>query len=181
MADIYNGRYTADIEGDFVVFNIGMRINRLRAVRKWMPVSRAMGPMMEALYRRPDLGFLGGQSFVYWRGVALVQYWRSFEHLERFARDPQLTHLSAWKAFNKAVAGDGSVGIWHETYLVHAGEYESVYGNMPRFGLAAAADHLPAVGVRATARLRLRQQGAPNPVANINSLDPESYPVGATS
>ena len=30
MAAVFNGRYTANIEGDFVVFNIGMRINRLR-------------------------------------------------------------------------------------------------------------------------------------------------------
>ena len=181
MPDIYNGRYTANIEGDFVVFNIGMRINRLRAVRQWLPAARAMGPMLEALYQRPELGFLGGQGFLYWRGTALVQYWRSFEHLEKFARDPQLTHLSAWKAFNKAVGGDGSVGIWHETYLVRAGDYESVYGNMPRFGLAAAASHVPAVGARATARLRLRRPGATAATASLNSLDPESYPIGVPS
>ena len=51
MADIFNGRYTADIEGDFVVFNIGMRINRVRAWRQWLPAARAMQPMLEALYR----------------------------------------------------------------------------------------------------------------------------------
>ena len=147
MAAVFNGRYTANIEGDFVVFNIGMRINRLRAVRKWMPAARAMQPMLETLYRHPELGFLGGQTFLYWRGVALVQYWRSFADLERFARDPAFTHLGAWKQFNQAVGGDGSVGIWHETYLVRADQYESVYNNMPRFGLAAASGHVPALGV----------------------------------
>ncbi len=35
------------------------------------------------------------------------------------------------------------MGIWHETFKVRAGEYEAVYGNMPAFGLAAAARHLP--------------------------------------
>ncbi len=30
-------------------------------------------------------------------------------------------------------------GIWHETYLVRAGEYEAIYGNMPPFGLGAGA------------------------------------------
>ena len=36
----------------------------------------------------------------------------------------------------------GDVGIWHETYLVRAGAYEAIYGNMPRIGLAAAGDHV---------------------------------------
>jgi hypothetical protein len=158
MTAIFNGRYTADIEGDFVVFLIGMRINRLRQVRKWLPVAQAMGPMLETLYRHPELGFLGSQSFFSWRAVTLVQYWRSFADLERFARDPAFTHLGAWKAFNKAVGGDGTVGIWHETYLVRAGEYETVYGNMPRFGLAVAAGHVPATGHRNTARQRLERR-----------------------
>jgi hypothetical protein len=175
MTTIFNGRYTAKMDGDFVVFHIGMRVNRLRAVRQWLPVARAMQPMLETLYQHPELGFLGGQMFLNWRGVALVQYWRSFADLERFARDPAFTHVHAWQQFNKAVGGDGSVGIWHETYLVRAGQYESVYGNMPRFGLAAAAGHEPAVGMRATARLRLSQQGAQPAVATLDALDPGDW------
>jgi hypothetical protein len=50
-----------------------------------------------------------------------------------------------------------SVGIWHETYLVNQGHYETVYANMPRWGLAAAGSHLPAIGRRNTARDRLGQ------------------------
>lgn len=175
MTAIFNGRYTADIEGDFVVFNIGLRINRLAAFRKWLPAARAMQPMLETLYRRPELGFLGGQMFLYWRGVALVQYWRSFADLERFARDPAFTHVGAWKQFNQAVGGDGTVGIWHETYLVQAGQFESVYGNMPRFGLAAAAGHVPAVGARATARLRLKRQDLAPVAATLEALDPGEW------
>jgi hypothetical protein len=71
------------------------------------------------------------------------QYWRSFEHLDRFARDPAGLHLPAWRWFNRAVKASGDVGIWHETYLVRAGGYEAIYGNMPRVGLAAAGDHMP--------------------------------------
>ena len=52
-------------------------------------------------------------------------------------------HLPVWGRFNKAVRGSGDVGIWHETYKVRAGEYESVYVNMPRLGLAAAGAHVP--------------------------------------
>ena len=33
MADVKNGRFAAKIDGDFVVFLIGMRINQLWAVQ----------------------------------------------------------------------------------------------------------------------------------------------------
>lgn len=35
--EVWPGRYTADIEGDFVVFLIGMRFNHPLRVRKWLP------------------------------------------------------------------------------------------------------------------------------------------------
>lgn len=159
MATLFKGRYTAHLEGDFVVFLIGMRINRLRAVGQWLPVARAMGPMVEQLMKHKHLGMLHAETYVYWRGAPLVQYWRSFEQLERFARDPSLQHLDAWKKFNRAVGADGSVGIWHETFLVQAGQYECVYGNMPRRGLACAGEHLPATGARETAKRRLGREG----------------------
>jgi hypothetical protein len=40
MAGIHQGRYSAEIEGDFVVFLIGMRLNRPWKVHHWWPVSR---------------------------------------------------------------------------------------------------------------------------------------------
>ncbi len=161
MSAIFPGRYTAQVEGPFVVFLIGMRVNRLWAVHKWMPVARAMGPMLRQLLAQRDMGLLHAESLLYWRGVVLVQYWRSFEHLEQFARSPAATHLEAWKQFNRAVGADGSVGIWHETYVVQAGQYETVYGNMPRRGLACAGEHLPATGRRETAKRRLGMSGEP--------------------
>lgn len=161
MNPVYPGRYTAQLEGPFVVFIIGMRVNKLLAIRKWLPVARAMGPMVRQLLAQRDLGLLHAQPYFYWRGAALVQYWRSFEQLERFARDPSLTHLDAWKQFNRAVGADGSVGIWHESYLVSAGQYECIYGNTPRMGLALAGTHGPAVGAKDTARRRLGQEGDP--------------------
>jgi hypothetical protein len=161
MAHVFSGRYTAHIDEPFVVFLIGMRINKFLAVRRWIPTAQAMGPMLRALYQHPEKGFLGGEAFLYWRGVALVQYWRSFEDLERFARSPEEPHLSAWRLFNRSIGADGSVGIWHETYLVEPGKYEAVYGNMPRFGLAAATNHVPAVGRRETARRRLGGESEP--------------------
>ena len=45
MTKVVPKRVTAQIEGDFVVFLIGMRINKPWKVHKWLPVFRAM-PMM---------------------------------------------------------------------------------------------------------------------------------------
>jgi hypothetical protein len=74
---IHTGRYTADIDGDFVVFLIGMRFD------------------------------------------------------------------------------SGDVGIWHETYRVRAGEYETVYGNMPTYGLAAASRSVPIARKAQTSAARI--------------------------
>ena len=156
MTQIFPGRFTADIDGSFVVFMIGMRINKPLAFSKWVPTALAMGPMLRSLAQNPDSGCLGGEPFLYSGGIGLVQYWRSAEDLERFARSPQEPHLKAWQRFNKAVGKDGSVGIWHETFLVAADAYEAIYANMPRFGLSAATGHVP-VGKRGeTARERLQ-------------------------
>jgi len=156
MAQIVPGRYTAQTDESFVVFMIGMRINRLFAFRQWLPTALAMGPILKALMTHPEKGLLGARTFFYWRGIGLVQYWRSFEDLERFARSKDEPHLRAWRRFNKVVGyKNGAVGIWHESYLVQPGQYEVVYGNMPVFGLAAATRHVPAVGRLETARRRL--------------------------
>ena len=156
MSRMMAGRYTAQTDQPFVVFLIGMRINRLRSVSKWWPTARSMGPMLQTLYQHSEHGFLGGQTFVTWRGVMVLQYWRSFEHLEQFARNPSEPHLRAWQRFNKAIGGDGTVGIWHETYSVGPGQYEALYGNMPVFGLAAATSHQPITGANSAARQRIR-------------------------
>ncbi len=157
MSRVFKGRYTALVEGDFVVFLIGMRINRLWKVWEWWPVFMAMPPMLKELYEHPELGFLGTEYFISLanRAPVLVQYWRSFEDLEAYARGKGHAHSPAWQAFNRKVATTGSVGIFHETYVVGAGRSETVYANMPRFGLAKATDHVPATGKRKTARQRL--------------------------
>ncbi len=48
---------------------------------------------------------------------------------------------------------DGSVGIWHGTYLVDSKKYECIYGNISWFGLAQAANYVEVIGNRETARL----------------------------
>jgi hypothetical protein len=164
VTPIIDRRVTAAIEGDFVVFLIGMRINKLWKPRKWLPVALAMPRMMRELDGRPDTGLLGVDWYLGgpWR-VMLVQYWRSFEHLEAYARSGEAEHWPAWVDFNKKVGSSGDVGIWHETYLVSAGRYESVYNNMPPVGLGAATSLVPAAGRKASAASRagIRQEPYP--------------------
>ena len=145
-------KVSAEMDSEIVVFLIGMRINKPWKVHKWLPVVLAMPRMLSELSKRRDSGLLGYQFFP---GI-VVQYWRSFEDLERFARGDR-THTSAWASFYRRVGIErGDVGIWHETYRIQPGNYEAVYGNMPAFGLGAAGRLVPATGSRATARDRLR-------------------------
>ena len=154
-ANIYSGRFTAKVDQDFVVFLIGMRINNFWTFRKWWPVSMAMGPIVRTLYENPEKGFFGAENFFNGRTSLMLSYWDSFESLDRFARNPSDPHLESWKAFRGAVGDGGTVGIWHETYQVKAESYESVYGNMPRFGLANAFEHIPVTQATKSARQRI--------------------------
>lgn len=76
----------------------------------------------------------------------MVQYWKSFEHLEAYAKDRYGIHYPAWKAFNQKIKSNGDVGIWHETYKVNAGNYECVYNNMPKYDLGKIGEMIPATG-----------------------------------
>jgi hypothetical protein len=143
MAKVTPGRMTGTIDGDFVVFLIGMRVNKPWKLHKWIPVARAMTPMLRELSTRKELGLLGYHLWVGPTGPLVVQYWRSVADLEAFARESSLPHRAAWRAYNAAIGSSGDVGVWHETYMVAAGSYESVYANMPRFGLARAGSHAP--------------------------------------
>jgi Domain of unknown function (DUF4188) len=155
MAAIHPGRFAAQIEGDFVVFLIGMRVNKPLQVHKWLPVARAMPPMLAELMKNKQLGLLHVQTFVSGRILMGVQYWRSFEQLHAYAHARDKQHLPAWAEFNRRVGGNGSVGIFHETYSVRAGDYECVYVNMPRFGMARAGDMVPALGRMQSAMSRM--------------------------
>jgi hypothetical protein len=159
MAKIFNGRYTAKTDKPFVVFLIGMRVNKWWQFHKWLPVFMAMPPMLQSLYKYADKGMLHSEFAFGPNGPVLIQYWRSFEDLERFAHNADDPHLEPWKKFNQAVGVNGSVGIWHETYIVNPNQFECVYGNMPLFGLGAALEHVRATGMRETARLRLNANG----------------------
>jgi fumigallin biosynthesis monooxygenase-like protein len=154
MAQIAGRRMTAEIDGDFVVFLIGARFNsKLHMLRSIMDLGgrRGMQHMLSYLVAHPGRGLLG-----YEMGLkVIVQYWRSFDHLEAFAKDASDPHLEVWRRYWRRVGTSDRTGIWHETYLVRAGEYEAVYGNMPPFGLGKAGRLVP-LSESSTARRRIK-------------------------
>ena len=146
----------AQMDGDFVVFLIGARLDLRHPIRcaRDLGGRRGMGHMLKYLSKHPEKGLLG-----YEMGLpTIVQYWRSFDHLEAFARDESDPHLAVWRNYWKRVGKQNRTGIWHETYLVRAGEYEAVYANTPPRGLGKAGRLVP-MTESSTARLRLRRAG----------------------
>ena len=154
MPDVIASRVTVEVEGEIVVFLIGMRINRWWKPHKWLPVAAAMPRMLRELSAHPELGLL---HFRMWfsRTILVVQYWRSIEDLNAYAKSRDHAHLPAWTAFNKAVGANGDVGIFHETFRVRAGDREGIYVNMPRIGMGAIAKPVAASGRLAGAQGRM--------------------------
>ncbi|MER7446183.1 DUF4188 domain-containing protein [Microbacterium sp. NPDC097977] len=152
---VFPGRYTAaPYSADVTVFLIGMRANRWWDLRRvWWTASK-MPPMLQHLATHPDSGMLGVHSW-FGRTTILLSYWESPEHLQRFAADRDAPHLQPWRDFMRTLQGTGSVGVWHETYQVPAADLETVYVDMPLFGLAAATAHAPVGAGTKTARQRL--------------------------
>jgi hypothetical protein len=153
MVEVNRGKVAAEIDGDFVVFLIGAR-PRLRHPIAWFQDLGGRGGMkhmLDRLMADPDSGLLG-----YTMGLpVIVQYWRSFDHLEAFAGDKAQAHSVAVKNYWGRVSRHGhGAGIWHETFLVKAGQYEAIYSSMPTFGLGAAQGSR-LVRVHNTARQRL--------------------------
>jgi Domain of unknown function (DUF4188) len=156
VADVRQGRWTAEIDGDFVVFIIGARVNSwLHAFRSFADLGgrRGMNHMLKYLTEHPEKGLLGYET----AGFTIVQYWRSFAHLEAFAKDTDDPHLEVWRNYWRRVGKSARTGIWHETYLVRAGEYEAIYGNMPPHGLGKAGALMP-IAESASARERIKSK-----------------------
>jgi Domain of unknown function (DUF4188) len=143
-------RLTVAPDQRFVVFLIGMRVNRWWMVPLWWPAAMAMGRMLRQLATRPDSPLLSYESY-FGRTTYMVQYWRSFEELAAYAHSKEGAHVPAWKLWAKRLGLSGAVGIWHETYVIEPGSYECVYHNMPAFGLGRAFERVPAVGSLANA------------------------------
>jgi len=154
MTEIIKEKMTAEIDGDFVVFLIGTRINSFWKIHKWLKVRRALSRMIDELQKNPELGFISHESW-FGRTSIMIQYWRSIDHLLDYAQNKDVSHTPAWLNYNDTIRKSGDVGIWHETYITRKGSYECVYTNMPRFGLAKAGNHIPAKDKYHSAKGRL--------------------------
>jgi hypothetical protein len=163
---IIPARMTAQMEAPFCVFLIGMRINRPTKIHKWLPVFLAMPRMLDELYRQPELGFIGGHIW-FGRTTLALQYWRTFEALTQYARQSDRAHLPAWVKFRQNVGDSGEVGIWHETYCISEGKYESIYHNMPPFGLGRVGHLVEATGRRESAATRMTAANSTTPESKL--------------
>lgn len=154
-----NFRVAPVIEGDFVVFLIGARVNDFSRNTGGNWIGDAMSAMLKELQDAPELGCLNADSYVTTNPVGgstflLIQYWRSYEQLADYARGKDNEHYPAWMRIIKhAREGGAQAGIWHETFKVRAGEYEGIYINTPPFGLGKVG-LVPAVGHMATSKGR---------------------------
>ncbi|MFN8147040.1 MAG: DUF4188 domain-containing protein [Candidatus Nanopelagicales bacterium] len=157
--DVQQGRWTAEIDGDFVVFLIGAMahdpVGSPEATRLLMTMSDMLGELLSD----PSKGLLAFSTYgTAANGAVLIQYWRSFDALEAYARDPGAKHAPVWREWNRLAADERSgAGIWHETYKVGAGSFEAVYQNMPVTGLQKAGRPVTVTEAKNSARARLAQ------------------------
>lgn len=128
-----------DDHDEIVVFLVGMTFNKPWRVRRWWPVFSAMPKMLRELEKDPQSGLLSWRLTIGRYGPTVIQYWRSSEQLDAYARGRGNEHSRAWAAFARdAARGPGDVGLWHETYLTRPGTRENLYIGTPLMGFADA-------------------------------------------
>ena len=174
MSQVIDKRVTASIEGDFVVFLIGMRVNQaLEGLEVAAGVRRDAADAAE-LEASPESGFLGAGRYVGSpRRPMVVQYWRSFEHLERLRAQQGRRALAGLG--RSSTSASGRAATWasgtRPTWCPPA-SYDSVYNNMPPIGLGAVTELIPAAGRNASAagRAGIRDEPYPEgaPTENID-------------
>ena len=145
MADIIAKRQCAELEGDFVVFLIGMRINKPWKVDTWLPVALAMPRMLAETGAQPELGLLHAADFGL-RDAMVVQYWRSDGRAPGLRESARRGHLPAWQRLQPGGRHQRRCRhLARDLWSAPAG-YENIYVNMPPFGLGKAGILHKAVG-----------------------------------
>lgn len=151
MAGVVPGRATAQIpsaagtfgptpaEPGLVVFNLGIQWNH--ALGPLCPGGPAAARHFLDLHadlmrRRHELGILAASE---WRGAGLgnastsnmTYYFRDVESIHRFAHED--LHRKAWTWYNQGRFPH--IGVFHETFVVPARSYETIYANCVPVGL----------------------------------------------
>jgi hypothetical protein len=151
-------RLTSERETDLVVFLIGMRINKVLAVRQWIPVFLSMLPMLREIRADPaSSGLLGVSPWFGGREILLVQYWDSYDQLVGYATSTAKKHRPAWNKFNQRRGRAATaVGVFHETYVVAPDRMETIYDAVPPILLGKATSSVAVSRGRNSSRERLR-------------------------
>jgi hypothetical protein len=150
-------RATVDLSAypDLVVIYLGMKVRSLKGLSVLARTGREIG---QAVAARPD-GLLRHENMLFSLApphVAMRQYWRDLESLERWTREG--LHRGWWVNFLKDPEG---TGFWHETYRMKGG-IEAIYDDIDQpLGLSAFAPVVPAKGPMFSARARLGAGQAP--------------------
>ncbi|KAK3940403.1 hypothetical protein QBC46DRAFT_261010 [Diplogelasinospora grovesii] len=135
----YTGNYGSTPSAQpIVVFHLGASFNHPLGLV--CPGGKEVGEyfqsMTDALDKRGDeFGLLGASGF---RGMnresnnmlLMVMYFRNVEGLRKFAHDKE--HRAGWKWFSDFQAkGNHHIGLFHETFEVPAGNWETIYLDSP--------------------------------------------------
>lgn len=125
-------------------------------------MGQAMGEIIADLQQNAEeTGYLGHENCVSAEkdgsDTLLVVYFRSFDHLARYARSRTNAHAGPWAKLLGMGRRDPAFGFWHESYKVHAGEADAIYINCPPLGLGNCIDAelVKADGAYASARGRM--------------------------
>jgi len=143
---------TAAHSGPLVVFVIGMRINHFHKVGKWLAgVPARWVRCWESLIATRPSGFLGYR----------IPAARALRTGGRCCNTGAIS--TAWRPLpapatrstgqpgprsTRPMGSDGTVGIFHETYVVPEHASETIYANMVLFGLGKVSGMVPATGSR---------------------------------
>lgn len=137
------GEYgTKPADSDVVVFLIGTRCNHPLGLLA--PGFREFGTyfprMVKDLEAHADeYGFLGMTSWLNTDNrtskseLMYVGYFRTTEGLHNFAHSEY--HMGGWRWWNRHVKQYPHISIWHETYHVPKGHWESIYVNSHASGI----------------------------------------------
>ena len=145
MARVVSGRATAQFpsevgtygpepsQGSLVVFNLGIQFNHPLGVMApgVKEINNAFLAMsVDMMKRKDELGLI---SVSHWRAneresnnsMLISYYFKDAEKIQQFANEE--LHLGARNAYY--ARRPEHVGIYHETFVVKDGGYESLYGN----------------------------------------------------
>ncbi|KAF2723910.1 hypothetical protein K431DRAFT_282605 [Polychaeton citri CBS 116435] len=150
------GQYGSTAAKDqIVVFLIGSRCNH--PLGALAPGFRKLGNYFVSMTRdlernAEEFGFLGMTSWVNNNGRAAknelleVGYFKNYEGLHKFAHSK--FHREGWSWYNRVAKEHPHFSIYHETYVVPAGHWESIYANSHPSGIMSTVTKFkdPATG-----------------------------------